>query len=504
MSSPGELYACLYAKEFPAQALLRLRPELHSRPCVVMEGELSFQQVCALNTRARLLGLKHGMTRVEVDTFQDPIALERSLRAESATRAILLECAAAFSPRIEDCSEGTSLLCGIDIAGTQDLFGPPAMLASSLLQRVRTLGISAQIVVSNNFHAAVCLAKAPSQCTSIQVIQLGEEAAVLAPLPLTVLDLTEQQAETFALWGIHTLGMLAALPEKELIARIGQYGRHLRQLARGELAHLFQPVESAFTLDERMELDTPVELLESLLFVVGIMLDQLILRATARILSMASVTITLSLEGRTSHSRTIRPALPTTDKQLWMKLLHLDLKAHPPPASILALALHAEPGSTSKVQSGLFSPPLPEAARLDVTLARIHAIVGEDNTGCAVLEDTHAEEGFRIEPFSLSSRNVNAFASSQQRSVLRHLRPPETIIITLQNAQPARFLFRERQYVVESAYGPWVTGGDWWNQALWGFEQWDLIARAEDGSRLCCCMVLDLMQNQWQMAAFYD
>ena len=362
MSRPAELYACLYAKEFPAQALLRLQTGLRNRPCVVMEGEPSFQQVCSLNTKARLLGMKHGMTRVEVDTFQDPVVLARSLRAETATKAILLECAAAFSPRIEDCSEDTALLCGIDIAGTQDLFGPPAMLARSLLQRVKSLGISAQIVVSNNFHAAVCLAKAPSPCTSIQVIPFGEEAAVLAPLPLTVLDLTEQQAETFALWGIRTLGMLAALPEEELIARMGQYGRHLRQLARGELAHLFQPVEPAFALDERMELDTPVELLESLLFVVGIMLDQLILRATARILSMATVTITLSLEGRTSHSRTIRPALPTTDKQLWMKLLHLDLKAHPPPASILALALHAEPGSTSKVQSGLFSPPLPEAA----------------------------------------------------------------------------------------------------------------------------------------------
>jgi protein ImuB len=504
MSRPAELYACLYVKEFPAQALLRLRPELHSKPCVVMEGEPSFQQVCSLNTGARLLGIKHGMTRVEADIFQDRVVLARSLRAETATRAVLLECAAAFSPRIENCSEDTSLLCGIDIAGTQDLFGPPAMLARSLLQRVRTLSISAQIVVSNNFHAAVCLARAPSQCTSIQVIPSGEEAAVLAPLPLTVLDLTEQQAETFALWGICTLGMLAALPEKELIARIGQYGRRLRQLARGKLAHLFQPVEPAFALDERMELDTPVELLESLLFVVGIMLDQLILRATARILSMASLTITLSLEGRISHSRTIRPAVPTTDKQLWMKLLHLDLKAHPPPASILALALHAETGSTSKVQSGLFSPPLPEAARLDVTLARIHAIVGEDNAGCAVLEDTHAGEGFRIEPFTLSSRNFNVFVSSQQRTALRHLRPPETIIITLQNAQPARFFFRERQYVVERAYGPWLTGGDWWNQALWGFEQWDLIARAEDGSRLCCCMVLDLMQNQWQMAAFYD
>ena len=203
MSRTAELYACLYAKEFPAQALLRLRPELHGRSCVVMEGEPSFQQVCSLNIAARLLGMKHGMTRVEIDAFQDPLVLLRSLPSEAATKAILFECAAAFSPRIEDCSEDTALLCSIDIGGTQSLFGPPAMLAKSLLQRVRALGISAQIVVSCNFHAAVCLAKAPSQCTSIQVIPSGEEAAALASLPLNVLELTEQQAETFALWGIH-------------------------------------------------------------------------------------------------------------------------------------------------------------------------------------------------------------------------------------------------------------------------------------------------------------
>jgi protein ImuB len=503
MSSPAELYACLYAKEFPAQALLRLQPALHNRPCVVMEGEPSFQQVCSLNTRARLLGMKHGMTRVEVDAFQDPVVLPRSLRSETATKAVLLECAAAFSPRIEDCSEDKLLLCGIDIAGTQSLFGPPVTLARSLLQRVRPLGISAQIVVSSNFHAAVCLAKAPSQCTSIQVIPSGEEAAALAPLPLTVLDLTEQQAEIFALWGIHTLGMLAALPEEELIARMDQYGKHLRQLARGDQAHLFLPVEPAFTLDERMELDTPVELLDSLLFVVGVMLDQLILRAKTRILALASVTITLSLEDRTSHSRTVRPALPTIDKQLWIKLLHLDLEAHPPPASILAVALHAEPGNTCKVQSGLFSPQLPEASRLDITLARISAIVGEDNAGCAVLEDTHAPEGFHMEPFVAPSCDSKS-SPAQARTAMRQLRPPETTSVTLQNARPLMFFFRKRRYVVEHAYGPWLAGSDWWNQTLWGFEQWDLLARADDGSQLCCCMMLDLMQNQWQMAALYD
>jgi protein ImuB len=107
-----------------------------------------------------------------------------------------------------------------------------------------------------------------SQRTPLQAITPGEEATVLAPLPLSVLDLTDTEAETFGLWGIHTLGMLAALPEKELIARMGQDGKRLRQLARGALPHLFQPVKQDFALEERMDLDTPVELLDSLMFVV--------------------------------------------------------------------------------------------------------------------------------------------------------------------------------------------------------------------------------------------
>ncbi len=54
-------------------------------------------------------------------------------------------------------------------------------------------------------------------------------------------------------------------------------------------------------------------------------------------LALASVTITLTLEGGATHTRTVRPALPTNDKQLWLKLLHLDLEAHPPQAAILAV-----------------------------------------------------------------------------------------------------------------------------------------------------------------------
>jgi protein ImuB len=498
------MYACLYAKEFPAQALLRLRPEVHGKPCVVMNGEAPTEYVCSLNTKARLLQIAHGMTRVEVDTFPQAMVLPRSVETETATKTILLECAGAFSPRIEDRSEDTVFLCCMDITGTQSLFGQPEILAQNLLERVRAMGIMARVTISANLHTAICLAKGLSPNIKLRIVPSGNEAVALASLPLGVLDLTTMQAEMFALWGIDTLGRLAALPEKELVSRIGQRGKLLRQTALGMRPHLFQPVEPKFTLEERMELDSPVDLLESLLFGLNIMLEQLILRAKARVLALASVTISLTLNNAGIYARVVRPAMPSNDKATWLKLLQLDLEAHPPQGSILSVALSAEPGSTTRVQLGLFSPQLPETGRLDVTLARIRAIVGEDNIGSAILQNSHAPESFCIEPFRVPSGKSVVSASPYQRASMRQLRPPESASVSLQSLRPASFYFRARHFGVEHAYGPWRVSGDWWNQSLWGVEQWDLMARAQDGSVLFCCMMRDLMQDRWQIAALYD
>jgi len=504
-----ELYACLYAREFPVQALLRLRPEFREQPCVVMEGDAPLEQVCSLNTKARLLGMVRGMTRVEVDTFPASAALARSLKEEAATRAMLLECAGAFSPRVEERSEDTAFICGIDIAGTRSLFGPPEVLARSLVERVRAVGMRACVTVSGNLHAALCMARGLPPGATVKVIPQGEEAAALAELPFTVLDLTAEQAETLAAWGVRALGMLASLPEKNLVARMGQEGRRLWQLARGERTHLFQPVEPQFKLAEQMELDSPVELLDSLLFVIGAMLDQLIVRANARLVAVAAVTITLTLDRGGTHARTVRPALPTNDKRLWIKLLHLDLETHPPPSSVLAVALDAEPGATSKVQLGLFSPQLPEASRLDVTLARIRAVVGEENVGRAALLDTHAPDAFRLEPFRIDAFRATesaaeTTASAELRAAARQLRPAESVTVTLEAQRPVQFYFRGQNYRVDRAYGPWLACGDWWQPTLWGHEQWDIVARAGDNSLLCCCLVRDRMHGGWQMAALYD
>ena len=76
----------------------------------MMEGEPPFEEVCSLNTKARLLGIQHGMSRTDVDGFPQARVLSRSLKTESTVKEMLLECAGTYSPRIEDDSNDTYFL----------------------------------------------------------------------------------------------------------------------------------------------------------------------------------------------------------------------------------------------------------------------------------------------------------------------------------------------------------------------------------------------------------
>jgi protein ImuB len=87
-----ELYACVCAPEFPAQALLRLRTELQSEPVAVLEGRAPLETVCSLNRAATLKGAVLGMTRLETEGVAGLHLLTRSVDVETAARAVLLEC----------------------------------------------------------------------------------------------------------------------------------------------------------------------------------------------------------------------------------------------------------------------------------------------------------------------------------------------------------------------------------------------------------------------------
>ena len=81
--------------------------------------------------------------------------------------------------------------------------------------------------------------------------------------------------------------------------------------------------------------------------------------------------------------------------------MQLDLEAHPPQAPIVYVWMGANPVKPQAAQSGLFIPAAPEPVKLELTLARIKAIVGENRAGIAERLNTHRPDAFRMMECSL-------------------------------------------------------------------------------------------------------
>jgi len=511
------MVACLYAREFPAQALLRLRPELRRKAVAVMEGEAPREFVCAANELGYQVGVERGMTRPQMEVLERVEVLRRSAAEEDSAKAALLECAGRFSPRVEEVQFECALGFAVDLSGTEKLLGSTERIVGKLREQAQAMGISISVAASCNFHTALCWAKAH---VGAKVIPAGEEKKTLAPIPVDVLALTLDQSVTFSLWGIHTLGALAALPQTELVARLGQEGKRLHQLARGEHPHLLKPVEYEFALKEEIEFEAGVESLDSVMFVLSPMLQQLAVRAEGRALALATVTVECGLEGGARHARTVRPVLPTIDHEALLKLIHLDLIANPPGAAVVAMKVSAETNRPSRAQLGLFSPQFPEPMRLEVTLARLAAVVGSaERVGTPELVDSHRRDGFRVGHFAepkeptlarkeraleWGTRSVENIrrVENTQRVGIRVLRPAEAVYVQAHGGRPQQFVFRSEQYLVMECYGPWSASGDWWGVEKWAREQWDVVASSRSGRPLCC--QLSSFAAMWAVEAVFD
>ena len=498
-NASNPLYAAIHATEFPAQAILRLRPDLQGKPAAILDGTPPQEAVCSLNVHSRKRGIVRGMTRLEVEEVGGIQLLCRSLTTEQAARTVLLECASQFSPRIEETFHANACAFVLDISGTERLFGPPMQLAQSLRSTIATAGFRASVCISSNFDTARIKAESTR---GITVIPAGREAAAISDIPIAALRLEEEHYETFALWGIRTLGELAELPEEELITRLGQQSGAWLKLSRGTADHAFYPLEATFELKEHIEFEDPVEQLDSLLFIGSEMINNLVARADGRALCLASLTIAMTLEGAIAYKRVIRPAIPSNDRKFLLKLLQLEIGAHSPQAAVLSLALTAEAGQQSKVQLGLFTPQAPEPSRLDVTLARLKALVGPDRVGSPALLDTHRAGSFAIHEFTVSDEPVHIGTSS--RISLRRMRPPHLLRMQMQAQKPAAFRDGDNIYEVQVAYGPWHSSGCWWSVNQWDLDEWDVMAINKNGESTGCLLVHDHLNHKWLLDAIYD
>jgi len=230
----------------------------------------------------------------------------------------------------------------------------------------------------------------------------GEEGLRIGSLSLESLRVPFEFVETLKRWGIHTCAEFAALPEIAIVERLGQEGLHWWRLARGAEVHPLIAKEFPSNFEEHMDLDSPVELLEPLLFVLNRLLEQLCTRLRMHILAIGEIEVTLTLERNDSRDK--KPIfhirrhsgfpVPARDSTLLLKLLQLDLEKHPPSLPVTAVRILTTPMKARSQQLGLFLPLSPIQS---VLKSRSHEFKHswESRVGARYCFDTHSPNAFQ-------------------------------------------------------------------------------------------------------------
>lgn len=514
-------FGAIFVPDFLLQAVERSEPAIRNRPLVLIDGAAPTYRVVAVNRLASLLGVTLGITKAAAE-FQGVEIKPRKKEQEMAAHAALLDAAWSLSPRVEDTAPDTVLL---DLAGLAALFGSHGKIAEQMKLRCSTLGLDVHVAISENVETARVLARALPGPT---IVLGGQESKFLAKLPVNLLSPSEEIAEVFCQWGITNCSALADLPVLSLSECVGQEGVRLHAIASGKGNRSLVIAEPADIFEESLELDDAVEELEPLSFLLGRLLDQLCSRLSSRALAVRAIHLQLELqpyfENAFDASRELvrtRPTLetfhcsltlprPVRDAKHLLKLLRLRLQSNPPHAPIQKLHMRAEPDRPTALQGGLFLPAAPDPDKLELTLARLGGVVGENNIGSPELLDSHYPDAFCMGKFAPPSP-VSLLSSSEEQETVkiafRFARPQIPANVVLQDGRPTRVSLQGKRGDVVWASGPWRTSGAWWEESGWQEDSWDveLNLRGEEPSNSAVYrIVFDSLQKKWFVRGSYD
>ena len=451
----------------------------------------------------------------------------------SGPGATLLKVARQCSPRVDVRAETTVVLA---VDGLARLFGDDKAVGDRLRRVAADAGLVGVHVglAATRTTAMLCAAAR----AGVTVVPAGEEAAVLAPMPLRMLEVFlagpaghaaahHPLLPVLSRWGIRTLGQFAALPAAELSERLGQEGLWWQRLARGEDTGPLVPTPEEESCEATAELEWPIEGLEPLSFVLGGLLESLCQRLERRDRGAAVLHLHLRLITKDTHTRSLQLPAPMRDAKVLRTLLLLDLESHQAPAGVDRVTVSIEPTPGRIVQESLLTRALPAPEQVSTLLARLGALMGDTRCGSPALVDSHRPGAFAMAPFCVPDSRVSRATSTSrlrddtmggggrfqchvdregggatagaQTACLRRFRLPI----------PARVLIdRNRPIVVKTdrpglpggrvcvCAGPWRTSGEWWKTgdapgtsgmaalrglAGWNRDEWDVALG--DGGR---------------------
>ena len=342
--------------------------------------------------RGQPLGTAHSLVPEALFLPLDPVGLADPFEGA-------LDALNALAPAVEGEVDPADPRFGrvfMGIEGLSRLWGDEPTLVRRALAIVEPfLPGQPRVGIGNTrFGAAVA---ARTGAGAIPVGGRREEAAFLAPLPLSLTPAEPGVHERLRVLGLETMGQLAALDHSAVVARFGPAGAEMHDLVRGMDGRPLRPRRPLEHLAADVELEPAVAELEPLRFVLHHLSSTLCEQLAARGAGAARAVLTLSLErselDQRPRSMAYQQALPepSAAAELLERLLMARLEAEPPPAPVERLALLLD-GTAPEAgqQLTLFDRQGAHAARLEWQLASLAIRFGEDRILRATTADVEA------------------------------------------------------------------------------------------------------------------
>src|SRR5205085_9529712 len=128
-------------------------------------------------------------------------------------------------------------------------------------------------------------------------------------------------------------------------------------------------------------------------------LSRLVNQNIASLLSIGMATNELNLKLRlvSSQDYRLRINLPvaTSDSKTLLKLLLLRIENDPPQAAVKGISIEFNPVKHRSLQSGLFTQKYPEPDKLELTIARIENLVGNEKIESPEILNSNRPDSFK-------------------------------------------------------------------------------------------------------------
>ncbi len=368
-------------------------------------------KLSAVNESARRYGVREGQSIAEACALVASLVV-REVTATEVRETLGRIAEVGLSLGANVAVEAPDTVC-LDITGSAHLQGGEVALACELANRVRGMGHSVRIAISDGPRLARAFAKwftpdaADPEDRGVCVVPSSRTVSVLSTLPLMSLPISAETAGWFMRLGVLTVGELQALPKQALGSRLGDVMASVSELCAGRDNAPLVAYTPERRVVESSVWDEPVSGSEPLLFVLGGLVSRVSARLTGRGEAAHSLLLTILYDpaiarfraAKTEYTLRFKLAAPLHRADEIRRILSARvsrLKLAAPSVGLRLEVLKLLPAVSRQLELSQVLAGVTSSASADdeipVLIAELASEIGEERVGTLKLVDSHRPE----------------------------------------------------------------------------------------------------------------